>query len=273
MQERELNDIASELKKAVDAGTQLNPISSRFLDFNISDAYSVSQIIHKRRLEEGWVPVGRKIGFTNSKMWSEYGVREPVWAYMYDRTVTHVSDNTQAQCFIGQYCEPKIEPEIVLHFCSTPSVGASPLDLLACVDWIALGFEIVQSHFPGWKFQAADTIADRGLHAELFIGEHRAVNQLGQNIIQDLERFEVALSCNSTLCELGYGLNVLGSPLIAIGHLISVLSKQHNAMPIQAGEIITTGTLTSAFSVSAGQIWSASVNGILLPALDIRFEI
>ncbi len=61
---------------------------SRFLNFNIADAYEVAHLVHEKRLGEGWVPVGRKIGFTNSNMWSIYGVREPVWAYMYDRTVT-----------------------------------------------------------------------------------------------------------------------------------------------------------------------------------------
>ena len=103
-------------------------------------------------------------------------------------------------------------------------------------------------------------------------GEWQAVNQLGQSIIQDLERFEIALSCNSKLCELGHGTNVLGSPLKAVLHLISVLSNHSLSMPIQAGEIVTTGTLTSAFAINAGQVWSACLNGMSLPELNIHFE-
>jgi 2-oxo-3-hexenedioate decarboxylase len=248
MQAMNIKEVAIELKKAEDNCTQLNPITSQFLNFNISDAYEVAHLVHEKRLEEGLIPVGRKIGFTNSALWAKYGVREPVWAYMYDNSVTHLA-GSQAECYIGNFSEPKIEPEIVLHFCSTPPVGATPSELLECIDWIALGFEIVQSHFPDWKFQAADTIADRGLHAKLFIGERQPVNQLGHNVVQDLERFEIALSCNSKLCELGHGRNVLGSPLNAVLHLISVLSGQSAAMPIQAGEVVTTGTLTSAFTI------------------------
>ena len=138
---------------------------------------------------------------------------------------------------------------------------------------MALGFEIVQSHFPGWKFKAADTVADSGLHAELFIGEPQAVSLLGDNIIDDLASFEIALSCNSKLCELGHGSNVLGSPLLAATHLISVLANQSSTAPIQAGEIVTTGTLTSAFTIDAGQVWSAIASGISLPELIIQFEI
>jgi 2-oxo-3-hexenedioate decarboxylase len=31
--------------------------------------------------------------------------------------------------------------------------------LLTCIEWVALGFEIVQSIFPAWKFSPADTVA------------------------------------------------------------------------------------------------------------------
>ena len=262
---------AAKLKKAQDDGRQLEPITSRFLDFNIADAYQAAHLIHQQRLKEGLVVVGRKIGFTNSNLWPIYGVCEPVWAYMYDKTVTQL-ENNQGECLISEYCEPKIEPEVVLHFCSAPPIDATPSDLLACIDWIALGFEVVQSHYPSWKFKAADTIADRGLHAKLFIGERISVNHLGQSISEDLQSFEIKLSCNSKLCEVGHGSNVLGSPLLAVVHLISVLGNQEHSMPIQAGEIITTGTLTSAFTISAGQMWSASLNGILLPELSIDFK-
>ena len=162
MQEINTNKIAEELKKAQDDCIQIDPITSQFLNFNITDAYETARLIHELRIGEGLVPVGRKIGFTNTNIWPIYGVHEPVWAYMYDKTVTQITEDIAA-CFIGKYCEPKIEPEVVFHFFSTPPNNATPSELLKCIDWVALGFEIVQSHFPNWKFQAADTIADRGL--------------------------------------------------------------------------------------------------------------
>ena len=272
MQEINIKEIARELMDAQDNCSQLDPVTSRFLNFSVYDAYKVSRFIHEKRIEEGFLPVGRKIGFTNSNIWSIYGVCEPIWAYIYDRTVTQLT-GSEATCFIGGYSEPKIEPELVVHFSASPPVGSTPSEILKCIDWVALGFEIVQSHFPGWKFKAADTVADSGLHAELFIGEPQAVSLLGDNIIDDLASFEIALSCNSKLCELGHGSNVLGSPLLAATHLISVLANQSSTAPIQAGEIVTTGTLTSAFTIDAGQVWSAIASGISLPELIIQFEI
>lgn len=39
------------------------------------------------------------------------------------------------------------------------------IELSACIDWVALGYEIVQSMYPGWQFAAADTIAAGGSSA------------------------------------------------------------------------------------------------------------
>ena len=46
-----------------------------------------------------------------------------------------------------------------------------------CVEWIAPGFEIVQSHFPDWKFAAADCTAAFGLHGALVVGTPVAVTE------------------------------------------------------------------------------------------------
>ena len=36
---------------------------------------------------KGWKPVGSKIGFTNRTLWDRYGVHEPMWGTVYDRTL------------------------------------------------------------------------------------------------------------------------------------------------------------------------------------------
>jgi 2-oxo-3-hexenedioate decarboxylase len=203
-------------------------------------------------------------------MWSLYGVREPIWAYVYDTTVVHLS-GSRSECHLGRFTEPKIEPEIVLHFQSAPSVSNDPTELLACIDWIANGFEIVQSHFPGWKFRAADTIADRALHGMLFVGEPQEVRRLGADLISDLDCFAITLSCDGNVRERGKGSNVLGSPLAAVAHLIAVIAKQSRAKPLQAGELVTTGTLTTALPIHAGETWTTDLEGIAIPGVSLAF--
>jgi 2-keto-4-pentenoate hydratase len=266
----DIRTIAAQMKAAQDDVRQIRPFTSERDDFNLSSAYEVSQLIHEARLSEGFVPVGRKIGFTNPEMWSLYGVREPIWGYMYDKTVARLSDQ-QSPCSLGRFTEAKIEPEIVFHFRAAPPVNGDLLTILDCIDWVAHGFEIVQSHFPGWKFQAADTVADGGLHGTLLLGEPQQVVQLGRGLVAALESFSIDLFCDGDLRALGKGRNVLGSPLAAIAHLIAVLAKQPLSVPLQANEIVTTGTVTSAQVVRPGETWRTAIDGIALPGLTAKF--
>ena len=266
-----LQTIADEIKAAQDQCKQIVPLTSQLIEFSNDEAYTVAQLIHEMRIKEGAVPVGRKIGFTNPEMWSIYGVCEPIWGYIYDTTVVQLT-GSKVRCRIGQFADPKIEPEIVVHFGASPPVSADIAEVLASIDWIAHGIEIVQSHFPGWKFQAADTIADWGLHATLIVGEPLDVKRLGADVVADIENFTVTLSCDGDVREQGRGSNALGSPLKAVGHLISVIAKQPHASRLQSGEMVTTGTLTAALPIRPGQIWSTNLKGIALSGISVSFE-
>ena len=266
-----VEDLARELKTAQDERRPIEPPSARVSGFDSAMAYEVARLIHEARLREGAVPVGRKIGFTNREIWPVYGVYEPIWAYVYDTTVARLS-GSRGTCRLGRFvADPRIEPEIILHFRAAPPLGGDPAAVLACVDWVAHGFEIVQSHFPHWKFQAADTIANSSLHGTLLVGEPRPLDTLGDDLISRLKRFTIALACDGTVHDRGRGANALGSPLAAVAHLTSVLAAQH-AGAIQADELVTTGTLTQAPLIRAGETWSTALDGIDLPGLSVTFE-
>lgn len=269
----ELNAIASQIKTAQDQGLPLSQITSQQKGFDTAAAYAVADLIHAMRLAEGARAVGRKIGFTNPAMWAQYGVNAPVWAYMYDTTVTYLSDtsNAPATCSLHGFAQPKIEPEIIFHFHSAPPPGGDIRAVLACIDWVAHGFEMVQSHYPGWKFQAPDAIADWGMHARLLVGKPQAVDVLGADLQEALAAFTLVLSEGGVARETGKGANVLGNPLAAVAHLIQVLASQLPYQPLQANEIITTGTVTSAYSVQPGQTWQTELKGIALSGLSVTF--
>ena len=268
--ELDLDALAQEIKVAQDSVQQVQPFTSRFRDFDLSNAYRVANLVHRARLDEGVKTMGRKIGFTNPDMWSEYGVCEPIWAYVYDKTVVQLP-GLQTKCSIERFCEPKIEPEIVFHLDSEISPGARLTDVVDAIDWVAHGFEIVQSHFPEWRFQAPDTVADWGLHGTLLVGPPRSLHELGSDPVIALESLSVTLTCDGQLIETGRGSNVLGNPLAAIIHLVSVLEKQPDHSPLRAGEIISTGTITTAHSITSGQTWQSEFKGTELAGLTIEF--
>jgi hypothetical protein len=111
-----------------EADIVLDAFSSRRLIGLLSDgdpsfdeerAYSIASEVHERRLGRGEKPVGRKIGFTNRAIWAQRGLAAPIWGYMYDSTV-HYAGAGPAQVDIGHLIQPRIEPEIQLHFARTP---------------------------------------------------------------------------------------------------------------------------------------------------------
>ena len=265
-----LRAMAQQMQSAIDEVRQIEPFTARSNDFDLAAAYDVAQLMHEARLAQGAVAVGRKIGFTNPDMWSQYGVGAPVWAPLYDSSVRRVTGQ-RATCSIGRYAEPKIEPEIVFHFRSAPPVGGNLEQILDSIDWVAHGFEIVQSHFAGWRFKAPDVVADSALHATLLIGAPQTLAQLGPDLVGALASFSLTLMCNDEVREVGAGSNVLGSPLAAIAHLLGVLANQPQFARLQGGEIVTTGTITTAHAIQAGETWRSELAGIALPGLSVEF--
>ena len=144
--------------------------------------------------------------------------------------------------------------------------------LLDCIDWVALGYEIVQSIYPGWKFTAADVVAANGVHGCLLIGKRHAVAPRKAEWLRELAAFEAALQCDGNVSQHGGGALVLGSPLNALAHLVGLLANDPHNTPLRAGEIISTGTLTLAMPVSAGQTWTTTASGIPLEDICVRFE-
>ena len=106
----------------------------------------------------------------------------------------------------------------------------------------------------------------------LIVGEPQEVSRLGPGVLSDLESFTITLSCDGHMRERGRGSNALGSPLRAVAYLINVIAKQPQASPLQAGELVTTGTLTAALPVKDGQNWSTKLDGIALPGISISVE-
>jgi 2-keto-4-pentenoate hydratase len=73
------------------------------------------------------------------------------------------------------------------------------------------------------------------------------------------------------MVDRGVGANVLGSPLLALAHLVDLLKRQPEAPPLRAGEIITTGVLTDAHPVAAGEAWHTELAGLPISGLKISF--
>jgi 2-keto-4-pentenoate hydratase len=245
------------------------PFTERYPGLTPEAGYAAARALHEHRLATGWKPVGRKIGFTNRTLWPRYGVYEPMWGTVYDRTLIH-ADNDHASVSLAGLALPRIEPEICFKLKTVPRSGDTA-ELLACIDWMAHSVEIVQCHHPAWKVTIADCTADNGLHGRLVVGTPVPVEEVA-GLAEKLPLVEARLFKGDQLVDCGVGANVLGSPLLALAHLIELLKRQPEAAPLRAGEIITTGVLTDAHPVAAGETWHTELASLPLPGLKISFR-
>jgi len=187
-----IHAIAAEAIGVLGTGRQIAPFSERFPDLTLAEAYRVTHAVRGLREARGERPVSRKIGFTNRTIWDEYGVHAPIWSFVYDRTVLDLAECGGAFALDG-LAEPRIEPEIVFGLDAPPEPGVDAAGLLSAIAWVAPGFEIVQSIFPGWRFSPADTVIGFGLHGALLVGPRVAIGPAAGGWADRLARFTVDL--------------------------------------------------------------------------------
>ncbi len=267
----EPQQLAKELATAY-ATRQIIPIlpSRRDPGLDLASAYAVEAELARLRRAGGAQTAGRKVGFANRALWRVFKLDTVLWAHMYDDTVQYATGGT-ASLDVSRMVAPKIEPEIIFRLKHGPRGNlADPGEVLASVESLALGFEIVDCVYPEWKFQPADFVAAFGLHARLIVGGFRQLEPRMIPALRDLLPVAVArLSKDGGLIAEGSGANVLGSPALCLGELAAGLSRQPDAEPLAPGELIATGALTDNQFIAPGQRWTASVDGLDLPDLTL----
>jgi 2-keto-4-pentenoate hydratase len=246
------------------------PAASRGSGFDLPTAYAVERELVRMRVATGRNTVGFKVGYANKAAWRALKLETLVWAHMYDDTVRYANANT-ATVSLDTMISPKIEPEIVFKMKAPLGAGVTdPAVALAAVEWLALGFEIIDCPYVDWKFQPVDFVAAYGLHAALIVGDQLAVTAANiPQLVEQLPTFKVRLAKDGQLVAEGSGRNSLRSPALCLAELASAMAKQDGAELLAAGDLVSSGTLTESTSIQPGATWTASVEGIDLPALTL----
>jgi 2-oxo-3-hexenedioate decarboxylase len=264
------DEIAREVLAALDNRKQIAPFSQRASGLDLPTAYAATAALRRSREARGERHVGRKVGFTNRALWTEYKVFAPNWGDMYATTV-HALADIDGRFDLAHLCEPLIEPEIAFELAQAPEPGMDEAALIGCVEWFAHGFEIVQSPFPGWRFAPTDAVAAGAMHGAFLIGGRHRIEDAASVLLPALTAFEVTLRRNDEVMDRGRGSNVLDGPLSALRHLVALLDDDPANPPLAAGEIVTTGSLTRAFPVAAGERWTTEIRGLPIDGVSVAF--
>jgi 2-oxo-3-hexenedioate decarboxylase len=262
--------VAARLLGAYDAAALCPLPSAADPAFDMRAAFAVADELCRLRSARGEKPLGYKIGFTNRSIWQRYGVHQPIWGPVWDST-TQLLDGASASVSLAGLSQPRLEPEVVFGFARTPRAGMSLAELQGCLDWVAHGFEIVHTHFEGWRFTAADTVADFALHGRLRVGP-RVPMQGWTCLAEDLAALHVDLLCEGRVVDIGQGSVVLDGPLNALRLWVDAMAQHTPGWSVRPGDVVTTGTITDAWPLLPGQAWSTRLSDARLSALTLHTE-
>jgi 2-oxopent-4-enoate/cis-2-oxohex-4-enoate hydratase len=81
MDKKIITDLGDELYNALKNRQMIDPLSSRYPDMTVEDAYKVQERMIARRIEAGERIVGKKIGVTSRVVMNMLGVYRPDCGY------------------------------------------------------------------------------------------------------------------------------------------------------------------------------------------------
>src|SRR5215831_4708060 len=119
----EVETITKEVIASLANHSQIPTFSSRSDGLTLAQAYRVTPLLRAAFEARGERITGRKIGFTNRRMWKAFGVESPVWGYTTSRTTRELADLQVMS--LDDFSEPRIEPEIMFGLSAAPAPSMS----------------------------------------------------------------------------------------------------------------------------------------------------
>ena len=220
----------------------------------------------------GRATVGRKVGFANKAMWrSAQAGHAGLGAHV--RRYRALCDSRPCVAPIGRMFSPKIEPEIVFKLKRPLAAGLDPAAALEggrvaraglrdhrlCVSGMAISRRPISLPPTGPRTQPSSSASRCRISASTI-----------PVLVDRLPRFAARLLRDGELAEEGSGRNSLRSPALCLAELAAAVSRQAGAEPLDAGELISSGTLTTSLPISPGETWRVEVDGLDFSPLTLQ---
>ena len=84
MDKQLIKELGDELYTAMQTQSTVSPLTSRFPEMTIKDAYQISLRMLERRLEAGATVIGKKIGVTSAAVQHMLNVHQPDFGFLTD---------------------------------------------------------------------------------------------------------------------------------------------------------------------------------------------
>ena len=236
------------------------PLSQTYPDLDVAGAYAVQRLNLARYLGQGSALLGHKIGLTSAPMQKLLGVNEPDFGYILDSMVLP----NDAAVPVTTFCAPRVEPEVAFLMREPlRGPGLTAEDVMAAAEAVAPALEVVDSRIADWRITLADTIADNASSAAVVLGDWIPIHDA-----PPLPDTTATLVVNDITVGAGQGTAVMGDPAVAVAWLANALADYDTT--VEAGQLVMSGSYTTASLVVAGDRASATITG--LGTVSVTFE-
>ncbi len=240
---------AASLLAARRPGKPLDTLPPEHAPVDLEQAYAVQDTLVEMLIPELGQPTGYKVGCTNAAARELLGINSCFSGRCFESGI-HQSPLVLDS---GDFHMVGIEPEIAIK------VGDDliPGDLWTAERIAQLSvevmpsIEVVESRFSTWpRMGPLAAVADNGVHRELILGE-----SVTDWSVESVNGAEVTLTANDQIVQQGNAGNVDGGPFEVLAWLANHLNSRGRML--RAGEVVTTGVMTSIYNGNQGQTLSA----------------
>jgi 2-keto-4-pentenoate hydratase len=254
------DELAADLAQAERSREPIAPLTARYPDIDVVDAYEIQLINIRQRVAEGARVLGHKVGLSSLAMQQMMGVDEPDYGHLLNEM--QVFEDTPVKA--GRYLYPRVEVEVgFILSADLPGAGCTEDDVLAATEALVPSIELIDTRITDWKIALCDTIADNASSAGFVLGEARVAPA---DI--DVKAIDAVLTRNGEVIAEGRSDAVLGNPVTAVAWLSRKVESF--GVRLKKGDIVLPGSCTRAIDAHAGDEFVADFTG--LGSVRLSFE-
>lgn len=237
-----LEDLAAQLHDAELTRRTIPPLSEQVPGLSVADSYRIQQLNVSRRLRDGGVVVGQKVGLTSVAMQEQLGVDEPDYGVLFADML--VDDGRPIP--VSDLIQPRVEAEVAFVMeRELRGPGVTEADARAAIAGALPVIEVIDSRISAWRIGLTDTIADNASCAKVVRG--RAVTPIAE---LDLRTIGMVLTINGDVVATAAGAAVLGNPIRGLVWLADTLAEF--GVALQPGDLVLAGALHASVPVTGG---------------------
>ncbi len=220
--------------------------SGSYGKLSLHDAYEVQARVAARRVAAGERQIGWKVGATSFAILEQMKglIDGPSYGVLMSGTTFSDPECIRASDFFGIGLEAEIG--IVLEK-PLQGPGITNIDVLAAASAVVAGVEILDGRIVEGTSSLEDGMADNAFHGGCVLGTlmcpARGFDFLHEGVI---------VRKNGKLFGSACGVEALGNPLSVVSWLANELAKHERG--IEAGQVISTGSLTKILPAEAGDV-------------------